>query len=394
MSEEQRAGSVRAFLHRISPLLVIAVFAAAVFLLFKQVRQYSLAEIREAVLRVPKYQIVLSCILTAISYIVLMGYDLLAIKSVAHPLPLRRVALASFTGFATSYNFGALLGGGSVRFRLYSAWGLSPAEIVQLVVILGVTFWFGVFALAGVIFIVRPFEISLDVHSPLSTTYPLGFLFLAIAAFLAVAAIWKKPIRLGGKAFALLFGLFSLPGVILIVWPLDMSGEWHLPFATTFPLGFPLIAMAVAYLAVTVIWRTPIRLLGKDVKLPGFRMSAAQLAVAAGDLVIAAACFYVLLPKGVVSYLDFLGVYLFAIVVVVLSHVPGGVAVFELIILKMTPDAQRTDVVAAVLLFRVIYYLLPLLGAAALLVYFELRLRTRSFQQTLEKSKPNEAEIT
>jgi uncharacterized membrane protein YbhN (UPF0104 family) len=331
MSEDQRGGSVRAFLHRISPLLVIAVFAAAVCLLFQQVRQYSLAEIREAVLRVPKYQIVLSCILTAISYIVLMGYDLLAIKSVAHPLPLRRVALASFTGFATSYNFGALLGGGSVRFRLYSAWGLSPAEIVQLVVILGVTFWFGVFALAGVIFIVRPFEITPD---------------------------------------------------------------WHLPFATTFFLGFPLIAAAVIYLAVTVIWKTPIRLLGKDVKLPGFKMSAAQLAVAAGDLVIAAACFYVLFPKGVVSYLDFLGVYLFAIVVVVLSHVPGGVAVFELIILKMTPDAQRTDVLAAILLFRVIYYLLPLLAAAALLVYFELRLRTRSLQQSLDKSKPNEAEIT
>src|SRR5579872_4589616 len=146
MSEEQRAGSLRAILHRISPLLVVAVFAAAVWVLYKQVSQSSPAEIRDAILRVPKYQIILSCVLTALSYVVLMGYDVLAIKSVAHPLPLRRIALASFTGFATSYNFGALLGGGSVRFRLYSAWGLSPAEIVQLVVILGVTFWFGVFA--------------------------------------------------------------------------------------------------------------------------------------------------------------------------------------------------------------------------------------------------------
>jgi uncharacterized membrane protein YbhN (UPF0104 family) len=211
-----------------------------------------------------------------------------------------------------------------VRFRLYSAWGLSPSEIVQLVVILGVTFWFGVFALAGVIFIAHPFEIGSD---------------------------------------------------------------WHVPFTTTFPLGFPLIAMAVAYLAVTIVWHKPVRLWGKDVKLPSFRMSAAQLAVAAGDLVVAAACFYVLFPKGAVSYLDFLGVYLLALVVVVLSHVPGGVAVFDVIILKMSPVEHKEAVLAAIVLFRVIYYLLPLLGAAALLTYFELKLRTRSFRQMLDKSK-------
>jgi phosphatidylglycerol lysyltransferase len=324
MSEESRTGSVRTFLHRISPLLVVLVFAGATYLLYRQVRHYSWAEIRDSIYKVPRGQIILSCVLTVINYVVLMGYDVLAVKSVAHPLPLRRIALASFTGFATSYSFGALLGGGSVRFRLYSAWGLSPGEIVQLVLILGVTFWFGVFALAGVIFIVHPFEISSD---------------------------------------------------------------WHLPFQTTLPLGFPLIAMAVVYLAVALAWRKPIHLWGKEVKLPSFRMSAAQLAVAAGDLVVAAACFYVLFPVGAVSYLDFLGVYLLAIVVVVLSHVPGGVAVFDVIILKMSPVSHKQAVLAAIVLFRVIYYLLPLLGAAALLVYFELRLRTASFRRMLGKSK-------
>jgi uncharacterized membrane protein YbhN (UPF0104 family) len=324
MSEEQRAGSVRAFLHRISPLLVVLVFGGAVWLLYQQVRHYSWAEIQEAILKVPRGQILLSCLLTVVNYVILMGYDVLAVKSVAHPLPLRRIALASFTGFATSYSFGALLGGGSVRFRLYSAWGLSPSEIVQLVVILGVTFWFGVFALAGVIFIAHPFVISPD---------------------------------------------------------------WHLPFTTTFPLGFPLIAMAVGYLAVTVIWKKPFHVRGKDVKLPGFGMSSAQLAVAAGDLIVAAACFYVLFPVGMLSYLDFLGVYLLALVVVVLSHVPGGVAVFDAIILEMSPADHKKEVLAAIVLFRVIYYLLPLLGAAALLTYFELRLRSQSFRRMVGKSK-------
>ncbi len=323
-SEEQRTGSIRTLLHRISPLFVALVFAAAVWLLYRQVRNYSVDEIRDAILKIPKGQILLSCVLTVFNYAILVGYDMLAVKSVGHPLPLRRIAFASFTGFATSYSFGALLGGGSVRFRLYSAWGLSPAEIVQLVVILGVTFWFGVFALAGVIFIVHPFEIS---------------------------------------------------------------GDWHLPFETTVPLGFPLIAMAVAYLAVTVLWRKPIHIWGKDVKLPGFRMSSAQLAVAAGDLIVAAACFYVLFPIGALSYVNFLGVYLLAIVVVVLSHVPGGVAVFDVIILKMCPLEHKEAVLAAIVLFRVIYYLLPLLTAFLLLGLYEVRLRSPSFRRLLGRPK-------
>ena len=212
-----------------------------------------------------------------------------------------------------------------MRFRLYSAWGLSPGEIVQLVLILGVTFWFGVFALAGVIFLIHPFPIS---------------------------------------------------------------GEWHIPFVqTTFPLGFPFIAAAVAYLAVAFFWKKPIHLWGKDIKLPSFGMSAAQLAVSAADYVIAAACFYVLFPRGEVSYIHVLAIYLFANVVVVLSHVPGGAAVFEVIILKMSPVTHEQDVLAVIVLFRAIYYLLPLLGAAALLAYFELKLRSASFRRLLGKPK-------
>jgi glycosyltransferase 2 family protein len=111
------------------------------------------------------------------------------------------------------------------------------------------------------------------------------------------------------------------------------------------------------------------------------------LSVAAGDLIVAAACFYILFPIGAVSYADFLGVYLLAIVVVVLSHVPGGVAVFDVIILKMSPVAHKQAVLAAIVLFRVIYYLLPLLAAAALLTLYEFRLRSASFRRMLGRSK-------
>ena len=89
------------------------------------------------------------------NYVILVGYDYLAIRYVQEPLALWKVALASFTGYACSYNIGATVAGTSVRYRLYSAWGLPLLKILQLLVILGLTFWFGVFALAGTIFIFR-----------------------------------------------------------------------------------------------------------------------------------------------------------------------------------------------------------------------------------------------
>ena len=78
-----------------------------------------------------------------VNYIILVGYDWLALKAIHKSLPLPRVGLVSLVGQAVSYNFGALLGGTSVRYRFYSAWGFSLVEIVRLVLMLAVTFWVG-----------------------------------------------------------------------------------------------------------------------------------------------------------------------------------------------------------------------------------------------------------
>ena len=99
-------------------------------------------------------------LLTVLNYAILVGYDWFAVRWVGEKdLPLRKIALASFTGYAFSYNFGATLFGTSIRYRLYSAWGMSLRKILDLLVILGLTFWFGVFTLAGVVFMATPFQI-------------------------------------------------------------------------------------------------------------------------------------------------------------------------------------------------------------------------------------------
>jgi uncharacterized membrane protein YbhN (UPF0104 family) len=305
----------RTFWRIVQPGVVLLIFAAAVWLLVRELRRYNFAEIRQSLSAIPAARLWVAAILTALNYLILIGYDYLAVRWVRHPLPLWRISLASFVGFVTSYNFGAALGGTSVRFRLYSAWGLSAVDIVRLMLMMGLTFWFGIFALAGVIFLVDPFPI-----------------------------------------------------------PPELSLPWH----TVRPLGVVLLALAAAYVVVTACWKKPIRIRGEHVTLPGPAISLLQLTIAAADLIVAAACLYVLLPADIgLTYFEFLGIYLLAVVAVIFSHVPGGVGVFELMVLKLAGAQSSEAVVAALLVFRVIYYLLPLLIAAALFAGHEVSLRFR-----------------
>jgi uncharacterized membrane protein YbhN (UPF0104 family) len=287
-------------------------------MLYRDLRHYTLADFQEALLRISPARMLICVALTVVNYIVLMGYDLLAVRSIRHPLPLKRVAFASFVGFAMSYNFGSLLGGGSVRYRFYSLWGLRPAEIVQLVMILAITFWIGVFALAGVVF------------------------------------LWE---------------------------PMEIVQELKLPVRNTTPLAWSLIAVAAGYLALSAIWRKPIHLGGKEYRLPGPGMSAAQLAVAALDLIIAAACFHVLFPGDLsISYASILGTYLMAVVAGVLVHAPGGAGVFELVMISMAPPELKPVYTAVCVVFRALYNWLPLLIAGPMYILYEHRLRARRRQ--------------
>ncbi len=299
--------------HHLGSLIVLAIFLGAAWLLYHELRKYHLHDVFAALAAIPSWRIAAAILLTAANYIVLMGYDYLAVRAVSHPLPYHKVALASFTGFVTSYNLGALLGGTSVRYRLYSAWGLSTVEIVQLFVMLGITFWVGIFALAGIVFVLDPFPIP---H------------------------------------------------------------QLHLPFDNVRPLGFALLAISVGYVALTLIRRVPLHIRGTQIQLPGLRTTLLQLAVAAADLMIAAGCLFLLVSHDLtIGYGEFLGMYLLAAVAVIITHVPGGVGVFELVVLTLAAPTESASVVAALLVFRIIYYWLPLAVAMLLLAGNEISLQ-------------------
>jgi len=192
-------------LRRLGPLLVACIFAGAVWLLYREISKYSVADIRMSLSRISLSHILLSVFLTVINYIILIGYDWLALRGIHKTLPLTRVSLVSFVGQAVSYNFGALLGGSTVRYRFYSAWGFSPLDIVRLVLMLAITFWVGALGLVGAIFMIAPPAIppELGLHLPVQDIRPLGaVLFLAAMSYLVICKLVHKPIHIFGKEFA------------------------------------------------------------------------------------------------------------------------------------------------------------------------------------------------
>jgi phosphatidylglycerol lysyltransferase len=313
---------MKRFFNIFGRLLILAIFLGAAWLLYGELRQVSFADVYHALMGIHVGYLALATALTVLNYLILVGYDWFAVRWVGEKdLPLRKIALASFAGYTFSYNFGSTLFGTSVRYRLYSAWGVSLVKIIELLIILGLTFWFGVLTLAGIVFIVAPFSISVHINLP-----------------------------------------HQFEGIEWILRWIFAHMQWA---------GVVLLLMAVGYVLLSAIHRKPLKFFRWHIPLPPLKLTIYQIVIACGDLLVAAAVFYSLLPPIEGGYVKVLGVFMLAFVVGVLTHVPGGYGVFEALILLFLPDAQKASVIAGILAFRVIYNWIPLLIAAAMLGYNE-----------------------
>lgn len=311
---------MKKYLPILGKLLVISICALACWLLYDKLKRYSMEEILDSILHIRHNQLILAVLLVILNYITLIGYDWLAIRAIHRRLPPARVALVSFTGCAVSYNLGALLGGTTVRYRLYSAWGFHPIDIVRLVLMLAVTFWIGALGLAGGVLLFANVHIPPELGIDASHIRPLGAGLLSLCVLYLLVCRWAR-----GRA---------------------------------------------------------VRIFRKEFSLPSLRIALAQTAVACLDLLVAAACLYVLLPENShITFADFLPNYLLAQVAVVLTHVPGGVGVLELILMHIIHGVIPQRLFGAILVFRVLYYLIPLLISAVMLFLYEFRLRRRTPEQ-------------
>ena len=309
------------FMQSAGSLFGLLLFCLALWAMFHALKGYHYQQIALQVSLIPTHRLLWSLLLTLVSYLLLTGYDYLALRYIQHPLQLTHIALASFIGNAFSHNLGfALLSGGSVRYRLYSSWGLSGFQITGIVAFCSATLWLGFFATAGTLFLLEPLTL---------------------------------PTRL------------------------------HLPFDSLHLLGQALLVVTAMYLGASVLRRAPITLRGWEFTLPRPGLAASQLVLAILDWVVGGAVLYVLLPAGgPLTFPAFLAIYLLAQIAGVTSQVPGGLGVFEAVIfLFLSPLLPPTALLGAMLAYRAVYYFLPLGVAAILLGGLELMQRKEGMKR-------------
>jgi len=163
-------------------------------------------------------------------------------------------------------------------------------------------------------------------------------------------------------------GLLGVGGACFLLRPMPLPVQFHLPFASTAPLGVLLLALLGAYLATTLTLRRPLSVRQVEFQLPSFGTACTQTLLSVLDWVLAAAVLYALMPDAAgLTFTRFLGIFLLGQFAGVASHVPGGLGVFEGILLTLLPSVPASAFFAALIAYRVIYYVLPLVFAAILL---------------------------
>ena len=302
--DQPRSRQLNALWVKLSPLLgpaaSLVFFAVALWLLHHEFKSLKASDVAASFRSLSRWSVLAALLLTACNYVVLIGYDWLGVKLVNHPLSAKQISVTALLYYSFSNSLGVVFGGTPVRARLYSAWGMTSPEIVRLIVFIGVAFWIGLFTLGGILFVATPFEI---------------------------------PTR------------------------------FNLPIATSRPLGFVLLAIASAFFTACAFRRQPIHLFGVNFQPPPLKIALAQTLIAAADFALAAAVLYVLLPNDMaIGFLPFVAIFLLAIIVALVSHVPGGLGVLELVLITMLPSSSHS-LIASLLAFRIIYYLLPLMIA-------------------------------
>jgi uncharacterized membrane protein YbhN (UPF0104 family) len=317
------AAAVRRFDERfgwgwLGACLSVAIITAAAFVLYHNLRGIDFHEVLAAIAATEPRDVAIAAGFVAAAYFTLTFYDLFALRTIGRKdVPYRVAALAAFTSYAIGHNVGAsVFTGGAVRYRIYSAHGLSAIEVAKLCFVAGLTFWLGNAAVLG-----------------------LGIAFAPAA----------------GSA-------------------LDQLPPWLNRAA-----AFMVLGVLVAYVA--WVWRTP-RVIGRqnwEVTLPNGPLTLLQIVIGIIDLACCAAAMYMLVPdEPYIGFIVLAVIFVAATLLGFASHSPGGLGVFDAAMLIALWQYDKEDLLAGLLLFRVLYYLTPFALSLAILGGREIWLSLRA----------------
>src|SRR6201992_661617 len=313
-------------LHRLGVAISVTVIGIACYVLYHMLRGIDTYEVLEAIKSTETRQIALAALFVAAGYFTLTFYDLFAVRAIGHSqVPYRVNALAAFTSYSIGHNVGAsVFTGGAIRYRIYSSYGLNAIDVAKICFLAGLTFWLGNAAVLG-----------------------LGIAYHPEAA----AAIDQLPPWLNRlAAFAIIVALVSY-----VVW----------------------------------VWMQP-RRVGRGpwtVELPGGPLTLLQIAIGIVDLGFCALAMYVLVPdEPNLGFVVVAVIFVSATLLGFSSHSPGGLGVFDAAMLVGLWQMDREDLLAGMLLFRMLYYISPFVISVILLTFREVILggRNRRLLQVTE----------
>lgn len=294
------------------PLIGIMAVIVSAWLLYKELRSISLEDVIDSLTAITLKQWLLSAACALLSYMSLAGYDRIALKHLNKKISWIFISLCSFTAYALSHNIGAsVISGAVVRYRAYSSKGLSGAEVAVLVGFCSFTFALGTLILSAVVMLLEPEllqRFGKEIPAGLATTA--GIIILALVA-LYVFGSWMqlRPLRIGSK----------------------------------FQLSYPRLP---------VVWR--------------------QLLIAPLELIGAAGIIYFALPElNHPGFLIVLGIFLISFSAALISNAPGGLGVLEFLFITGLPDLNPADVLAALIVFRLLYLLIPFAISLIVVLIFE-----------------------
>ncbi|EKD41340.1 MAG: hypothetical protein ACD_73C00762G0002 [uncultured bacterium] len=308
----------------VSFIIGLLLFGFILGLLAHQFKSYNFHAVMSYLKSIPLSRAGLAFLLTGVAYLVLTGYDYLAFQYIGHPLSFFRIAKASFIGYAFSHNLGfSMLTGAPVRYRLYSSWGISGVNIAKVVTFCLLTLFLGFMIVGGIVFLFEP------------------------------------PV---------------MPRIIAARFP-RME-----------PFGILCLVIVMCYLFWSWVQHKPLKFYKWEIPVPGPKLSIPQCFVSSMEWIITGSILFVLLPSSVsLTYPWFLGIFLLAQVAGLISQVPGGLGVFDsVIIFGLSPPLSEEKIIGALLGFRFLFYLLPLIIASTIFVIHEILLKKKEIREMFQ----------
>ena len=302
----------RNLLHILTALLAVVLIAFAFYVLHRFTENVSLQQVMDDIRDTPTRSIILAFLTMMTSFTAIACYEMLAVRLVAPGrIRLRTAAWAGVAGFALSDAIGFhVLTGGALRYRIYSRGGIEFSSIGQIIFLSWMCLWLGVGSLIGCALAFQPEGVHQLVPIPV-------FVLRAIGVFILIVFL------------------------AYFVW--IATGSRRIAFR------------------------------GMQVKLPGLRVGLMQLCAGFFDVGASAATLYVLLPADIAgSPGSFFIVYISAVILGTASHSPGGLGVFDATVIAGLGAGGRPDVLGALVLYRVIYYLVPVIPVVIVMLATEL----------------------